>query len=188
TIVVGLTTGLQTGDAVLYNAEGHSAIGGLTSGSTYFVNVQGNGTIRLYSTEADAVAGNASFIALTSTGGGVEQMLTFSPSIHFTPAAPSVVDTLNSEILLPAQNGLSTGDAVVYDAGPGNSAIGGLTSGNTYYVSLRANGTIRLYDSQSDANNDAGNFKVLSSKGSGDQKFITADSATVKFDPNGTTN
>src|SRR5882762_9427294 len=87
------------------------------------------------------------------------------------------------------QNGLSTGDAVVYDAGPGNSAIGGLTSGSTYFVSVQANGTVRLYDSQTDANNDALNFKVLTSNGSGsDQKFVTAGTATVKFDPSGTTN
>src|SRR5207237_990331 len=83
-----------------------------------------------------------------------------------------------------------TGNAVVYDAGPGNTAIGGLTNGNTYYVSVQADGTIRLYDNLNDANNDAGNFKVLTSNGSGtDQKFITvpAVQSAVTFNPNGTT-
>ncbi|PYP94157.1 MAG: hypothetical protein DMD38_16320, partial [Gemmatimonadetes bacterium] len=190
TIVVGLASGLQTGDAVIYNAEGHSAIGGLTSGGTYYVNVQGNGTIKLYNTQADAVAndraGNGSFISLTSTGSGTEQTFTFSPSIHFNPAAPSVVDTANSAILLPPQNGLSTGDAVVYDAGPGNTAIGGLTSAGTYYVNVQSNGTIKLYATQADAlaNDGAGNgsFISLSSVGSGnDQKFVLSPS--ILFDP-----
>ncbi|HET9187884.1 MAG TPA: hypothetical protein VFN80_08010, partial [Acidothermaceae bacterium] len=181
--------GLSTGDAVIYHAEGASAIGGLTDGQTYYVNVQGNGAIKLYSTQADAIdsagAGNNSFVHLTSNGSGTAQNFTFSPSIHFNPAAPSVVDTTNSAILLPPQNGLSTGDAVVYDA-VGNVAIGGLTSGSTYYVNVQSNGTIKLYANQADAldNDGDGNasFVTLTSQGSGsDQKFVLAPS--VHFNP-----
>ncbi|MGH3551947.1 MAG: beta strand repeat-containing protein, partial [Mycobacterium sp.] len=192
-IVVGMASGLQTGDAVTYDAEANSAIGGLTSGDTYYVNLQGNGTIKLYDTEADAIAdsgaGNGNFVALSSIGSGTEQKLTFSLSIHFNPTAPSVVDTGSSTIFLPAGNGLSTGDAVTYDAEPGNSAIGGLTSGDTYYVNVQHDGTFRLYANQSDANGNAADYIVLTSTGSGsDQKFVTAGTTTVKFNPTGTTN
>ena len=196
TIYVGLATGLQTGDAVTYNAGGgNTAIGPLTSGSTYYANVQSNGAILLYDNETDALSGGSSGLKqLTSTGSGTAQTLSFNPSVHFNPNAPSVINAGTDTIFLPPGNGLVTGDAVQYDT-EGNTGSFGLTNNATYYVNLQSNGTFKLYTSLSDATANSGagngNFVHLSATtGTGaDQKLIILGTTTkLTFNPTGTTN
>jgi hypothetical protein len=75
TLNLGVTD-LVTGDAVTYNTNGGTAIGGLTNGTTYYVNVQTNGTVKLYDSYADAVAAGATgLMTLTSAGSGSATMV-----------------------------------------------------------------------------------------------------------------
>src|SRR6202008_2691543 len=51
-------SGLRSGDAVVYrHGDGGSDTGGLTDGTTYYVNVQTDGKLKLYDTRANALAG-----------------------------------------------------------------------------------------------------------------------------------
>ena len=70
TIDFGSDSKLKTGDGVTYYAaQGGAAIGGLTSGTEYFVNVVSGGKVKLYDTAAHANAGGTDgLITLTSTG------------------------------------------------------------------------------------------------------------------------
>ncbi|HUJ86770.1 MAG TPA: hypothetical protein VLX30_07975 [Burkholderiales bacterium] len=189
TIVVGFTTGLQTGDQVSYDAEGGAPIGGLTSGANYYVSVVGDGTIQLYDTQAHALAGGSTgLIGLSSGASGSAQSLSFSPSIRFNPTADQVINVDTDSIYLADTSSLHTGDALRYDD-EGGSAIGGLTQGATYYVRLQSDGTIALYDSAAHATaGGSTGLKDLTSTGSGDEHmFVTAGTQTVTFNPTGTT-
>ena len=69
-IDLGSASTLKTGDGVTYYpGQGGTAIGGLESGTEYFVYVVSGGTIQLYDSKADAEAhGTTGLITLTSTG------------------------------------------------------------------------------------------------------------------------
>ena len=128
TIFLGAGHGLETGDKLGYDkgASGNTAIGGLTSGTDYYVIKGEAGKIQLAASKANAEAGTA--IDLTSVGSGTGHklkpgLLEFSSDRTFDPAASTVIVT-------PAKgNDLQTGEGVVYDKGTG-SAIGGLTNGS----------------------------------------------------------
>ncbi len=133
--------GLTTGQEVVYNNGGGTSIGGLTSGHSYYVIVLDPSTIKLAATYNDAVSGTA--IQTNVTG----------------------VNTATNQITLASSNlGLYTGEAVVYVATSGK-AIGGLTSGATYYVMNVSATQIMLADSLDDAND--GNPIALTSSGTG---------------------
>ena len=69
TINLGTSTTLKTGDGVVYYAGPGGGITGLTSGTTYYVNVVSGGTIKLYDSAADAQSGGSTGLEkLTSTG------------------------------------------------------------------------------------------------------------------------
>src|SRR5262249_21895633 len=53
----------------------------------------------------------------------------------------SAVNPSANTIDLGASYGLQDGEQVIYNAGPGGTAIGGLTSGQPYYVKTIANST-----------------------------------------------
>jgi hypothetical protein len=75
TIDVG-QSGLRTGDAVVYHNGGGTSVGGLSDASTYYVNVQDDGTLRLYDTQDKAIAGGSDGLkVLSSTGSGTSQAL-----------------------------------------------------------------------------------------------------------------
>ena len=59
--------GWATGDTVIYDRNGNTALTNLTDGSTYYVIYVAANTIKLATTSANATAGTA--IALTATGG-----------------------------------------------------------------------------------------------------------------------
>src|SRR5207245_7250963 len=63
-------SGLRSGDAVVYHhGDGGSDTGGLTDGTTYYVNVQTDGKLKLYDTRAHALAGGSDGLK-DLTGGG----------------------------------------------------------------------------------------------------------------------
>jgi hypothetical protein len=72
------------------------------------------------------------------------------------------VDTVLNRITTLAVHGFTTGDPVLYDPGS-DPAVGGLTSGNVYYVKVITTSTIELYNNYS-----LGTIQVLTtSTGSG---------------------
>ncbi len=78
TVNLGVTS-LATGDAVTYETNGGAAIGGLTNNTTYYVNVQADGTVALYDNYTDAVAGGTTgLMTLSSVGAGSATMVNAS--------------------------------------------------------------------------------------------------------------
>jgi hypothetical protein len=71
----------ETGEPVLYSANGGTAIGGLTSGTTYFAIAAGQGLIKLATSKSNAVAGTA--INLTTGANGVQSLQYTAPEIFF---------------------------------------------------------------------------------------------------------
>src|SRR5205823_4904908 len=97
-------------------------------------------------------------VNLTSIGSGTDHKF-ITPTIdtaQFNPTGTTahrdaVVDLANDTIALGVTTGLHTGDQVTYNA-EGNTAIGGLNSGNSYFVRVQNNGTFKFYTSQANAN------------------------------------
>lgn len=86
--------GLATGRAVLFT-QGDTTIGGLTTGTTYYVIRVDANTIKISTSEGDALAGTA--INLTSQGTGTHT---------FTPRDPHIIV---SDVAAPALNAYSSG-------------------------------------------------------------------------------
>ena len=61
----------------------------------------------------------------------------------FNGANSSGVNLTTGTFTIPG-NGLTTGEAVTYDAGPGNTPIGGLVDGQKYYVLAQDANTFQL--------------------------------------------
>ncbi len=170
TIFLGLDSGLTTGEEVTYHANGGTAIGGLSDGTQYYVADMGGGKFSLFNSASDA-QNDTNAIALTSTGSGDQNFTTsgvegtglLASTINFQPAG--TVNVLN----LGNDSGLRTGDAVTYDA-EGGSAVGGLTSGDTYYVIELGGGLFQLAATRDDA--EAGNAIALTSAGNANQILI----------------
>ncbi|MGD8418987.1 MAG: hypothetical protein PVJ78_01070, partial [Gammaproteobacteria bacterium] len=136
-------SGWRTGNELLYSTGGGTAIGGLTDGGRYFVIQEGNGVIRLATTEENAEDGI--YIDLTSLGTGGnhsfaritgdevildpdakavendEQVVTFDGATALDTLegneiaflGGSTVDTFNNTIEI-GTNYWQTGDKVVY--------------------------------------------------------------------------
>jgi len=69
--------------------------------------------------------------------------LTAYTDITFDAAGTGVIDYVNNSLII-ASNGLVNGDPVIYYNGA-NTSIGGLTSGNTYYVEIDSNDSDIFY-------------------------------------------
>jgi hypothetical protein len=70
--------GYSTGDAVLYSSEGGTNLGGLTTGTEYFVRADDANTLGVFSTRANAYA-NTARISLTPAGTGEQHSLRLQP-------------------------------------------------------------------------------------------------------------
>ena len=167
TIDLGASYGLVTGQQVVYNVgSGGTAIGGLTNGTTYYViAIPNSSKVRLATSLTNAQIGTA--IALTSLGVGASQSLTLIEP-HFNTS--SAVDTSANTIDLGLNYGLTTGESVTYAPGSGNTAIGGLTSGTTYYV-IAIGGSTKVMLASSLSNAQNGTVIDLTSTGSGTQSL-----------------
>jgi hypothetical protein len=140
--------GYVTGEVVQYASSGQD-ISGLSSGSNYYVIVVDANTIQLALSAEDAYAGNA--IALDPPTAGATDTETLTPATPDTPTVsfnPSPVRPAGNTFALPS-HGFVTGQAVVYTAG--GAAMGGLTSGATYYVIVVDADMIRLASSAANA-------------------------------------
>lgn len=95
--------------------------------------------------------GSVREISMSSFGSGYNSnpAVTFSYSgITFNPA--TAIDT-GTEIITIGSHWYSTGDAVVYTAGTGGTAIGGLINNTTYYVIKASSTSIKLAANYADA-------------------------------------
>ena len=152
TITLPYDHGLSDGDALFYNNDaadtgGGTNINGLSSGSTYYAIVVDASTIRLASTRADALNGQAIPLSLVSTDDGLHSLYR-----GFHPNATGVVNTTTKQINVGFNHGLLTGQPVIYRKGdPAAQVIGGLSDGATYYVVVTGDQSFRLANSAADA-------------------------------------
>ncbi|HUJ88277.1 MAG TPA: LEPR-XLL domain-containing protein, partial [Burkholderiales bacterium] len=160
TIFLGLASGLKTGDEVLYSPSdpvGDTAVGGLSTGSSYYVNVKSDGTVKLYDTKANAVAGGSTgLVNLTSGATGTEHDFYKYVTVEGV-SAPDLLDPIKFnptgtvvELSLGSESGMRVGDAVEYKNGGGTS-IPELTDGTTYYLIDLTGGNFQLAATRQDA-------------------------------------
>ncbi len=127
------------------------AVGGLTDGNTYYVVKVNDFAIQLE---------NSSGTVLTlGPGFGYGTGHSFTPistaKLTFGSSAVTLDQTGSDEITVDSDPGWHTGDAVVYNNGGGNNqSIGGLNTGQTYYVIKLDPTHIKLAASLHDAVND----------------------------------
>ena len=190
TIDVGDNSNFVTGQPVVYHAgAGNTAIGGLTDGQTYYVIVPAHDSsdIQLAATQYNALHGTA--IPLTSQGGSLEtQTLTPAGVKNPTPTTfvpGTAVNTTANTINVGNNSSFTTGEAVVYNPGAGNAAVGGLAAGKTYYVIVPQSDStdIQLAATMEDA--DQAMAIHLSTQGQSTQQTLTPDdqAPATLFDP-----
>lgn len=102
------------GDYVTYSASSGVAIGGLTSGSNYYI-----------------VSATASEFQVSLTSGGAAIDLTANNEVTIDSADAAVVDIANDKIVIA--NTFSDGEVVTYSNGGGTDIVG-LTDGTDYYI------------------------------------------------------
>ena len=102
------------GDELTYDNGGGVDIGGLTTGTNYFV-----------------INATATEFQLSATSGGAAITLTANNSVTFDGDDATVVDVATDTII--QANTFTSGDLVTYSAG-GGVAIGGLTDGANYFI------------------------------------------------------
>ena len=117
---------LQTGQPYTYSSGDNGPIGGLTSGTTYYIIVPSNLTdeIQLAATLTDALAGN--YIPF-------QQYPTLTGGSTSTSVPVSDVNETDGTITFDSNPGFTDGEALTYHAVAGQ-LIGGLTDGTTYYA------------------------------------------------------
>ena len=135
--------GLETGDAVVYHDGGGTDITGLADGQVYYVIKVDDYTIKLASSYANALAG---IIVKLGTSGNAAQTITPLDLQHQITFDPSSTTVSGNTIVFQSADGLKQGEEVAYDDNGGTS-IGGLVSGQTYYVIVVSNNTIELASS-----------------------------------------
>ena len=162
---------LVTGSKVIYSAGAGTPIGGLTSGGTYYAYKVDANIIRLSTTKD-----GGSIVNLTSLGTGNHTLTTNS------------VDITTETISIPS-HGFSQGELVQYDS-VGQTPIGGLSSGNPYYIVLVDGDNIRLATTLENAN--AGTVVNLTSVGVGKHRVLSLTKSpdgtyTISSTPSSTT-
>ena len=165
TIFLGAEHGLTSGQKVKYHhGTGGADIGGLTDGDEYYVFDAGGGKIKLYDTNADdAKAGGATGLVDLDGTGGTGDKHYFGTYVD-VPIVGEIENPLDSSkvnfdpdlnemrvLTLGENNGLRTGDEVVYHKGGAGATVGGLTDGHTYYVIVLDDTHAQLAASREDA-------------------------------------
>ena len=133
---LGYAHGFSTGDAVVYSNGRGTSIGGVGHGQVYYVVASSPNSIQLAANANDAAAGNV--IALqpyfaTGTTHGFGRVFRASP----------LVDGPGNRIQFQKSHPFQVGQQVGYSSGSGN-AIGGLTSGRSYYVVAATRDSLQL--------------------------------------------
>jgi len=165
--------GFSQGELVQYDAVGQTAIGGLTSGSPYYIILVDGDNFKLAASLLDATAGTA--VDITTAGVGKHRILSLSkspdgtytvasvptaytftvsaggyvPAITKTFTPRAVIDTQQNNLKIQS-HGFITGTKVRYNNNTGTS-IGGLTNLTDYYVINLNKDYIRLATSADNA-------------------------------------
>ena len=126
--------GLVSGQAVRYDANANTEVGGLGDGTTYYVIKVDDSIIRLASNKA-----LTSIVDLTTVGVGTQSLVITS------------LDFVNDIITVPG-HGFLDGELVEYDA-RGGTVIDGLTTATPYYVIAVDGDNIKLATTPEDADN-----------------------------------
>jgi len=165
--------GFETGDAVDYSNGGGTSITGLTTGNTYYVIKSDNDTVKLASSRTNALAGTA--VDLTVVGVGVAHSLTktFTSTVDSDSSGVDV----GADTLYDVAHELETGDKVTYAAG--DTVVGGLVDGQTYYVIKTNADRYQLAETLSAAR--AGNALGLTSTGAGTQTFTKSGISAISL-------
>ena len=135
-INLGYEHGFVTGQEVTYSHGGGKSIGGLENKGTYYVIVVDPTTIRLAESQWKALEGV--YIDLDSSAA---EGTSHTIGAEFQPIP--IVDGNTDTIRFQGAHGFREGQAIVYDSG-GGTPIGGLTSGEKYYVNRIDAHTIKL--------------------------------------------
>jgi len=160
TITFDTNPGFTTGSQVLYNQNGGPSIGGLQSGTPYYVKVIDNQTIRLFETQAESLqapyvtkvsGGQVSAVGSASLGSGAKVTyrtvpVDFSDSaVGFTFDANGNRQAAPNSIYVPDRDlygALQSGDRIIYRTN--DKPLNGLVNGQTYFVIKNNDGTISL--------------------------------------------
>ena len=149
-------TTLNEGDAISYDVNGGTAIGGLVDGTTYYAALKSGDKFKI-STTQNVYGATATNLAQNS----------------FT-----WVNLTNNYLLLDS-NPYSTGDAVIYAS---TAPISGLESGRIYWVRDLGSNNIALYNSEADANANT-NRVDLYAYGSGKGDFTGVNIVDITSAP-----
>ena len=156
---------LSVGDSVVYRQGSGDLIGGLTNNASYFVVNNSNGSIKLSGTQGGAV------ISLTSAGSLTGSNFEKEARTVFNSTSSSVVNIASNTIGSAGAHGFANGDPIYYSTT--GAAIGGLTSGTTYYAKSVTTNTFQL------ATTSNGSAIALSGLSSGTQNFTDMASNTI---------
>ncbi|MEM0925385.1 MAG: hypothetical protein AAGJ83_05055, partial [Planctomycetota bacterium] len=166
-IDLGYAHGFATGQKVVYSSGRGSGIGGLDEGKVYYVVVISSTEIGLTDVEGDAFSVEPEFLEMNASDAtGANHVI--APALR----AQAAVDSAQNVIDLDFHHGFETGDEVVYRAGEGNTAIGGLTSGDSYFVIRVSQTEFQLADTVADAH--AGSAKPI------DGSLATGNTHTIE--------
>ena len=142
--------GWVTGDEVVYlgNGNGTSDVTGLNVGQDYYVFEQSPGVLQFS-------ASAFSIVPLLAASSGMQNLVVVSSANSALSAgmplsfdASAGVNTLTNTITFAEPDGLRTGDQVRYENSSDNADIGGLSSGQLYYVVTVDTSTIELTRTQ----------------------------------------
>jgi hypothetical protein len=143
---------LVTGSKVVYSAGAGTPIGGLTSGGTYFISRVDANIVKIATNKE-----GTTIVNLTSLGSGNHSLTT------------NQVDFVADQISIPS-HGFSQGELVQYDS-VGQTPLGGLTSGNPYYVILVDGDNLKLASTLELAN--AGTAVNITGAGVGRHRILS---------------
>lgn len=168
--------GLETGDEVVYDNGGGTSITGLTDddGTTkYYVVKDEGGRVKLATDQNDL---ENTLVDLQSQGSGDAHTLTKTGEDAITFDPDKDVFALDST----GKATLRTGDAVTYSHEGGDSAIGGLTNGTTYFAIIDADGGLKLAETRDKAFN--GDAIELTGTGTGTSHKLTETESRAAAD------
>ena len=163
-----------------------AAIGGLTSGESYYAITVDATHIKLAT--ADAASPAAIITEIHVVNGQTYYVLNLELAGTFGFDPTNKVDLAADTILLPA-DGLVTGQKVTYSKGVNATVIDGLTDNTDYYVIRVQDKTDRVQLATSEFGALAGTAIDLKAGATGTEHSITKQiptSTTLKFDPTGT--
>jgi hypothetical protein len=102
-ITMNAAHGFTTGEAVYYNDQGNTPVGGLTDLAKYYARAVSTTTVTLHATKAAAV-GNTSIIALTA-GTGTHHLYSANAAIFNDSGSAITIDILNGGDTPSVRNG-----------------------------------------------------------------------------------